>query len=483
MAGLFMAAVLAIPALGADELNWAQELVRPIENTSVHHNETVNYGRYNFAAGPSEKGLISSVTTLEGKTSAILYKATEKNSVFEIFSVYKKYLKDNGFEIVFACEKEACGPDFSSLWYKQNPFENDPGWGNSAPISRGGSYIAARKKSASGDLYVSVYVSSGWWSYPSYRVDVAQAAGLDTQVVPASKIGAAILAEGRIAMYGITFDTGKSGIKPESDATLAELSAFLKASGEVFYVVGHTDGEGSLADNMKLAQDRAGAVKETLIGKYGVPAGMLSAHGGGPLSPLATNSTEAGRALNRRVEIVKAQKEAAPAAAAAAVPAPVSSRGPGGVPDFNIKQEAVVAAQGQPSAAQTQAAAQAQAAAKAAAQAQAAARAKAAVEAQAAAEAAFAAAQAAKAQALAAAKAQAAALAKAAADARAAEAASLIPVPNVIGQWRADGIKILVGQGYKIQETGNPVGIIRGQSPAANTRVKKGSTVSITVGK
>jgi beta-lactam-binding protein with PASTA domain len=61
--------------------------------------------------------------------------------------------------------------------------------------------------------------------------------------------------------------------------------------------------------------------------------------------------------------------------------------------------------------------------------------------------------------------------------------ASLIPVPNVIGQWLAEAQRILAAQGYKIQQNGKAAGIISAQSPAANTRVKKGSTVTITVGK
>lgn len=464
-----MAAVLAMPALGADELNWAQELVRPVEGTELHHNETVNFGRYKLVSGPAEKGVINAITSLEGKTSAISYTGTKNNSPFEIFSVYKNYLKQNKFEIVFACEKTECGDGFKGLWYKLNPFER---LSDATPILHASGdqqhYIAAKKTIAGKDTYVSIIVMiAGWWNIPLYRVDVVQVEGLVTEVVPASKISQALSSEGRIAMYGITFDPGQSAIKPESEATLAELANVLKASGDVFYVVGHTDGEGTLADNMKLAQDRASAVKEALIGKYGVPAAMLSAHGGGPLSPLATNSTEAGRALNRRVEIVKAFGQAR-AAAPAAAPAPISSAigalmpgqkpSAGGLPAGTIPQAQ--------SPAQIKAAAQARAdearAQVEAAQAKAEAERKAALEKIKAAEAARKAAQ-----------------AKAEAEAQ----ASLIPVPNVIGQWLVDAQRILAGQGYKIQQIGKAAGKISAQSPASNTRVKKGSTVTITVGK
>jgi OOP family OmpA-OmpF porin len=319
MALLLIGAGFCGPAAGEEEPNWAQQLVRPVEGTKVHHNETVGYGRSKFVTGPAVKGAISAVAALEGKTSEISYTGTSKNSPFEIFSVYKNYLKQNKYEIVFACEKAECGEGFKGLWYGLNPFER---LGDATPIlhaSEGNQhYIAAKKNIAGKDTYVSVLVFiAGWWNIPLYIVNVAQPGGLETDVVPASKIAEAMLNEGRIAMYGITFDSGKSEIKPESEGTLAELAAFLKADGGVFYVVGHTDGEGSLADNMNLAQARAAAVKGALTGKYGVPAALLSAHGAGPLSPLAANSTEEGRALNRRVEIVTAAGKARPGAVTA----------------------------------------------------------------------------------------------------------------------------------------------------------------------
>jgi len=445
--------LLAIPASSAEKLNWAQELVRPIANTKVHHNESVDYGRYKFVSGPAEKGAINAVTTLEGKTSAISYTGTDKNSPFEIFSVYKNYLKQNKFEIVFACEKAECGDGFKGLWYGLNPFEK---LGDATPILHGSGghqhYIAAKKKIAGKDTYVSVLVFiAGWWNVPLYIVTVAQPGSLETEVVPASKIAEAILSEGRMAMYGITFDSGKSEIKSESEGTLTELAAFLKTDGGVFYVVGHTDGEGSLADNMKLAQDRAGAVKETLIGKYGVPASMLSAHGGGPLSPLATNSTEAGRALNRRVEIVKAltggPKEAGPAAAPISTKTGIPTGQPGLPPQAPISamppKPAMAAPVHATNAPPAMPAMPAMPIMPVIPQMQ---------------------------------------LAAPKPVPPPAHEEHLVPVPDVMGKMFLVAKGILVGQGYNVAQTGKSAGFVRGQTPAGNTMVKKGSTVTLKIG-
>jgi len=71
------------------------------------------------------------------------------------------------------------------------------------------------------------------------------------------------------------------------------------------YVVGHTDNVGTLESNMKLSQDRAASVVSALTGSYGVAATRLKACGDGPTAPVASNDAEAGRTLNRRVELVK----------------------------------------------------------------------------------------------------------------------------------------------------------------------------------
>ena len=71
------------------------------------------------------------------------------------------------------------------------------------------------------------------------------------------------------------------------------------------YVVGHTDNVGGLAPNMDLSKRRAAAVVQALTTQYGIPADRLQPYGDGPYAPITTNDSEDGRALNRRVELVK----------------------------------------------------------------------------------------------------------------------------------------------------------------------------------
>jgi OmpA-OmpF porin, OOP family len=111
---------------------------------------------------------------------------------------------------------------------------------------------------------------------------------------------------GRVAVYGILFDTGKAELKPESGAALMEIGKLLKATPELkIYVVGHTDMTADLATNVKLSQARAQSVVNALVSQQGIAAARLIAYGDGPYAPVATNKSEEGRAKNRRVELVE----------------------------------------------------------------------------------------------------------------------------------------------------------------------------------
>jgi len=125
-------------------------------------------------------------------------------------------------------------------------------------------------------------------------------------VVEADLIKEKIQIEGKIAIYGIYFDVGKSLIKPESTESLEQIALFLKENPDInCWVVGHTDSDGSFEINSKLSLYRAKAVISYLQGNHSISPDRLFAQGVGPLAPVSTNDTEEGRKLNRRVEFVK----------------------------------------------------------------------------------------------------------------------------------------------------------------------------------
>ncbi len=114
-----------------------------------------------------------------------------------------------------------------------------------------------------------------------------------------------MMQDGKFISYGITFDTGKSVIKPESAGELNRIVQLLKENPSLrFSVEGHTDATGSAPANQKLSEARAQAVVARLV-EMGIDGSRLSAKGLGQNSPVADNSTDEGRAKNRRVEFVK----------------------------------------------------------------------------------------------------------------------------------------------------------------------------------
>jgi OmpA-OmpF porin, OOP family len=124
-------------------------------------------------------------------------------------------------------------------------------------------------------------------------------------VADAAALGASIAATGKAAVYGIYFDTGKSVVRPESGPSLDEITKLLKLNGAlVLFVVGHTDNVGGLESNLKLSADRAGAVVKALV-ERGIASSRLKGAGVGPYAPVASNRTDEGRGLNRRVELVE----------------------------------------------------------------------------------------------------------------------------------------------------------------------------------
>lgn len=109
--------------------------------------------------------------------------------------------------------------------------------------------------------------------------------------------------EGEANLYGLYFDTARATLKPASEATLQQVLGVLNADPALRLVVaGHTDSEGEDAYNQRLSEQRAEAVMQWLTGK-GVDAARLTSEGLGESRPVADNGSDAGRALNRRVQL------------------------------------------------------------------------------------------------------------------------------------------------------------------------------------
>ncbi len=244
---------------------------------------------------------------IEGKVTRITYSTPKERSTLEVFKNYEGALKEGGFTILFSCSNKDCGGrNFNHAVVSQTRE-----FGENYRDQR---YLAARLKRAEGDVTVSLYVvrnTSGGGPARNLlftQLDVVEGRPMEAGMVTidASAMAEEISKTGRVALYGIYFDTDKAEVKPESKPTLEEIAKLLKKHTSLeLVIVGHTDNQGAFDYNMNLSKRRAKAVVDSLVKEYGIKGSRLQHWGVGYLSPVASNKSETGRAKNRRVELVE----------------------------------------------------------------------------------------------------------------------------------------------------------------------------------
>ncbi len=165
-------------------------------------------------------------------------------------------------------------------------------------------YYAGHKTTDGGETYATVLVSKNNDEIYAQLV-VAEVGAIENKMIDAAAMAKGLGEAGHIALYGIYFDTDKAVIKPESAPTLAEIAKLLNGQPALqVFIVGHTDNQGAYDYNLDLSRRRAAAVAAALAKSYAIAPGRMKTAGVGFLAPVASNATEAGRALNRRVELV-----------------------------------------------------------------------------------------------------------------------------------------------------------------------------------
>ena len=116
--------------------------------------------------------------------------------------------------------------------------------------------------------------------------------------------------QGHVVLPDLNFVTGSSDLSTEEFDSLAALAAYLTKNPNIkIALVGHTDSQGALSRNIVVSKRRAQSVVERLVSVYAIPRSQLQAEGMGYLAPVASNLTQHGRDLNRRVEAILLSSE------------------------------------------------------------------------------------------------------------------------------------------------------------------------------
>lgn len=318
-------AVLAISsasqAQGASEMPGAKDstFISRYAGSVLQNSATEAFATVRVPAGPGRYAQGSALTfeksaSVEGRVASYFYLAPKERSALEVFRNYQTALSQSGFAALYSCEMSAC--DQALI---REPFAGEisrarkwaSGRGNpSGAISRDIRFVSAKATRNGADVYVMVFVAEpdSVWQAPAAVVIVAEPAAMEAGKVTVSseQLQKGLAEDGRIALYGIYFDTGRAELKPESKPQLDEMARLLNNDRALkVAVVGHTDTQGAVDANLALSQRRAEAVTTALATGYKIDAARLKARGVASFAPVATNRTEAGRAKNRRVELIE----------------------------------------------------------------------------------------------------------------------------------------------------------------------------------
>jgi OOP family OmpA-OmpF porin len=249
-------------------------------------------------AAPFKDDKPADARRLEGRITRIAYRTAPGPSILEVSRNFETQLTKAGFETLLACDTDACGGIPFSEAVDTLPVPQM--WVDGFNYH----YFFAHKTDAGRETYASVLVSQNNQDITAQLV-VAELGAIEDKMVNAAAMAKGLGETGHIALYGIYFDTDKAVLKPESRPTLEQIARLLTSQPQLnVFIVGHTDNQGAYEYNLDLSRRRAEAIAAELMKSFRIAQPRLRTAGLGFLAPVGSNASEAGRALNRRVELV-----------------------------------------------------------------------------------------------------------------------------------------------------------------------------------
>jgi outer membrane protein OmpA-like peptidoglycan-associated protein len=260
--------------------------------------EVKDFDAARMQAAAFKDGQPADARRLEGKVTRIAYRSNPGPSILEVLRNFETQLTKIGFEKLLACDTDACGGIRFAEAIDALPIPQM--WVDGFNYQ----YFAGRRTEGARETYASVVVSENNREIYA-QLTVTETRPMENKMVDAAAMSKGLRETGRIALYGIYFDTDKAVLKPESRPALEQIAKLLAGEAQLnVFIVGHTDSQGPYAYNLDLSRRRAEAIAEELVKNYRIGAPRLRTAGVAHLAPVGSNGNEAGRALNRRVELV-----------------------------------------------------------------------------------------------------------------------------------------------------------------------------------
>lgn len=317
LAFLFIANIVAIQAQDIDGSK-DHDVIGRYPDSEIKYYYQQEYAELDLPQNVKE-AKPSDLIKAKGKHTSILYAAPKNVSPLEIFRNYENAIKKANGKVIFSCKGKHApdGCDDYDKYYGLSFFETNyykKRYNNTDQYilvngSDDQAFLLALFENATSKIYVEIGIDGdAFGEQPGIQVEIIEESKMKDGLISASLFEEEMDKNGKIALYGILFETGKATLKDASKHELSLIVDYLNKYPAVnIYVVGHTDDTGSLNLNMELSEQRANAVVDYLVAN-GLSKSRLIADGVGPFAPVTTNESEKGRKLNRRVEIVKRLK-------------------------------------------------------------------------------------------------------------------------------------------------------------------------------
>jgi OOP family OmpA-OmpF porin len=307
---LISLSVWALPGL-------AFELNLPIGARQTVERDVV-LGSYDMPLGGFVDGELPTAT-IEGPMNTQTWRLGDSDlTTLQILTPLRDQLIAEGFTILLDCASDACGGfdfrfatevlpapgmyvdirDYRFVSAATGPF-GALGEVATLLVSRSGAAGFVQIIHAGQERTVTVH-QSGAPTSPLPKRNPATAGNLTIE----------LMEQGHVILPNLNFVTGSSDLSTEDFDSLASLAAYLTKNPKIkIALVGHTDSQGALSTNIALSKRRAQSVVNRLARVYAIPRSQMQAEGMGYLAPVASNLSQEGRDLNRRVEAILLSSE------------------------------------------------------------------------------------------------------------------------------------------------------------------------------
>ena len=333
-----------IPELPISDIEGSEDhpFLKRYADSYIVVDQEKSYDEFTFPLSKIRNGktnvkVIDQSRTVEGPYKRLVYLIPTERSPLEVIRNYQDEIVAQNGSVLYECKRDECGGDheeasrsphggYLSLAMVLRPYgrlglkEYSQGYCASTANIMDQRYLVAELPETGAYISIHTYIitSFRYTNCNAFKgrtvavVDIIEGEPREKNMVTveASDMAQQISETGSVSLYGIFFDTNSASVRDDSETTLQEIAKLIQQQPDLnLLVVGHTDNAGAFEYNMELSQNRAQSVVDELSTNYGISQDRLVPVGVSYASPVASNATAEGQALNRRVELVGNQTQ------------------------------------------------------------------------------------------------------------------------------------------------------------------------------